>query len=649
MSIADDGVDLDPGRLEAALAGANIPCLVPLLVQLTGDRRWTREPYRPTRPRGTDDHDDGGLPADVQRQIRDATAEAVLAWAAGRSAAIPAPTGDQLLELLSLSVAEDVPSDYEAMAAEEMGFRPRPERAVRAEPVEGVHVLIVGAGISGMTAAKHLRDLGVAHTVLEKNPTVGGTWTENRYPGCGVDTPSYLYSLSFYPRAWSSWFGKRDELEDYLESLADHFDLRRNIRFSTTVERADWDDSAQRWVVTVTASDGGRETLTGHVLISAVGQLNIPKEPDLPGGDSFDGPVFHSARWPADLDVSGKRVAVVGTGASAMQIVPAIADRVAALDVYQRSPQWIMPNAKYFASVDPDVHWLMEHVPFYRSWYRFRLAWAYNDRIHDSLQKDPSWPHPDRSLNAVNDAHRRMFTDYITSELDGRPDLLEKALPTYPPFGKRMLQDNGWFTALKKPNVQVITAGVAELCPGGVTDDRGETRPADVVVLATGFRTSSPVGFPVAGRDGRLLREVWGEDDARAYLGITMPGFPNLFFMYGPNTNLGHGGSFIYLAESQITYIVDAISAMVDGGLASIECRPEIFEGYNRELDAAHERMIWTHPGMDTYYRNAAGRVVSTMPWRVVDYWTMTRHIQLDDFIVRTNARPAAPRQEVSA
>ncbi|UIX29372.1 FAD-dependent oxidoreductase [Streptomyces sp. GQFP] len=647
MAVAEGTTPIDPTALRDALDVANIPTLVPLLFQLTGDPKWTRDPYRPTRPRGTDDHDDAGLPADVRDEIRAAVAEAVLAWAAGRPVARPAPTGRELLDLLTLSVGEEVPEEYEPMTAEHMGFRAKCPPTVATPGSADFHVLVIGAGVSGLTAAKHLRDLGISHTVVEKNPRVGGTWIENRYPGCGVDTPSYLYSLSFFPRAWTHHFGKRGELETYLDELATHFGLLDSIRFGTTAVSAAWDDDTERWTVVVRDPQGRERTLTANALISAVGQLNVPKIPDLPGLADFHGPVFHSARWPEDLDLRGRTVAVIGTGASAMQIVPAVAGEVAALDVYQRSPQWVSPNKNYFRPVGDKVHWLMENVPYYRAWYRFRLAWAHNDRVHASLQKDPDWPHPERSLNATNDGHRRFFTRYILDQLDGRPDLVEKALPDYPPFGKRMLLDNGWFAALRRPGVELITASVTALTRTGVVTSTGEERPADIVVLATGFEAHRPIRYDIVGRGGQVLRDLWGEDDARAYLGITTPGFPNLFFMYGPNTNLGHGGSFIFLAESQIDYITDSLCRMVNEDISSIECRPEVGERYNEALDQAHQRMVWTHQGMDTWYRNSKGRVVTNMPWRVVDYWTMTRAVDLDDFVVRH--RPAAAGQAPGA
>jgi 4-hydroxyacetophenone monooxygenase len=550
---------------------------------------------------------------------------------------VPAPTGDALLELIELAVGEPVPPEYEAMAAEDMGFTV-PKAPVA--PPSDFRVVVIGAGVSGMLAAIRLAEAGIDHVVLEKNADVGGTWLENAYPGAGVDTPSHLYSYSFAPRRWSTHFGKRDEVLTYLRDVADAHDLREVIRFGTEVASAVYRD--QRWIVTTAAG----ETLTADAVITAVGQLNRPKIPPLPGLDAFRGPLFHSARWPADLDVTGKRVVVVGTGASAMQIVPAIAGEVAELTIFQRSPQWIAPNDEYFEPVTEAVHWLMEHVPYYHVWYRFRLAWTFNDRVHPSLLIDPDWAYPDRSLNVVNDGHRRYFTRYVEAQLAGREDLIAKSLPTYPPFGKRMLLDNGWFEAIKRPDVELVTAPVASFSAHAVQTTDGDSFEADVVVLCTGFEARNFLGeIDVRGRDGVPLREVWGEDDATAYLGMTVPGFPNLFIMYGPNTGLGAGGSYIFVAECEARYIVDLLVEMMGQGYGSVECRQGVHDQWVREVDEAHAEMVWSHPGMSTYYRNASGRIVTNLPWRVVDYWEMTREVELDDY----RFQPAAERKASSA
>ncbi|MET3807619.1 4-hydroxyacetophenone monooxygenase [Nakamurella sp. UYEF19] len=622
---------IDAERLAAALRSANVPTLVPVLFQLTGDERWLGAPYAPTAGRGMDDNTRGGLDEDIQAEIRSATLVAVLQWAAGRAAAVPAPRGGRLVELASVAVGEHVPPEFEPMVADMLGLEADPDD----QPIPGAErfdVVVIGAGVSGMTAAIRLRATGASVTVLEKNADVGGTWLENAYPGAGVDTPSYLYSLSFFDHDWSTHFGKRDEVQSYLREVADHFALRDLIRFGVEVEAADWDDATQRWTIVTSAGD----RLEANAVVSAVGQLNRPKIPDLSGLEDFHGRIFHSAQWPADLDVTGKRVAIVGTGASAMQIVPAIVDKVQHLTVFQRSPQWIAPNDDYFRAVGDDVHHLMATVPFYREWYRVRLAWTFNDKVHPSLQVDPDWPEPTRSVNAINDGHRRFFTRYLLDQLEGRPDLQEQALPDYPPFGKRMLLDNGWFAALRQPQVELVTSAVAALEPGGVRAGSGEFSEADIVVLCTGFEARRFL-YPmhIRGRSGRTLEEQWGPEDATAYLGITVPDFPNLFLLLGPNTALGHGGSIITITEFQVDYVVSLVRQMLEHGVGSLECPAPLAVQYNERVDRAHASMLWTHPGMSNWYRNSAGRVVSTLPWRIVDYRAMTRDPELATFLTR--------------
>ena len=637
----------DVARLRTAVASGNVPTLLAVLVHLTGDPRWLDERFRPTRSRGMDDNRTGGLPAAVQQEIRDAVVDAVQAWHRdGATPLTPLPL-DRLATLMDFTTGETVPPEFAPMMDEIVQGGPRPEPRSPGAPSEEMSVIVVGAGIAGMLASTRLSEAGIAHVVLEKNPEVGGSWWENRYPGAGVDTPSYLYSLSGFEHDWSTHFGKRDEVQGYLEAFADRHDVRRQVRFGVEVTRAAYDVERQLWAVTTRDAEGHTEELTARVLISAVGLLNRPKVPALPGIDTFTGPLFHSARWPVELDapdaLAGKRVAIVGAGASAMQIGPAIVDRVGSLTVFQRSPQWIAPNDDYFAGVEDDVHWLMAHVPGYRGWYRARLSWIYNDKVHASLQVDPDWPEEKASINAVNHGHRQFYERYLRGKLDGRPDLVDKSLPDYPPFGKRMLLDNGWYDMLRRPQVDLVTEGVAAVTPSGLVDTAGVEHDADVVVLATGFQSDRFL-YPmdVVGRSGRTTREVWGDHDARAYLGMTVPDFPNLFVMTGPNTALGHGGSFITILECQVRYILDAVTTMAQQGLGVLECRTDVNDRYNEAVDQAHGRMVWTHPAMDNWYRNDAGRVVAVLPWRIIDYWTMTREVDLTDFItepLRTTAR----------
>lgn len=621
-------VAVDRERLTRAVEVANMPTLVAVLHQLTGDRTWLADPYRPTRSRGMDDNDSGGFAPDVAARIRAAAVDAIDAWVLGRPVAIPAPSGEQLIEMISAAVGEPVPPEFAEMIAEDMGFTAPAPRTV---PPSHLSVIVIGAGVSGMLTSIRLSEAGIDHVVLEKNSDVGGGWFENTYPGAGVDTPSHLYSYSFAPRAWTSHFGKRDEVWQYLADVADEHDLRSRIRFDTEVSSAEYDADRQGWTVRTAAG----EVLTADIVVTATGQLNRPKVPPIPGLADFAGPIFHTAQWPADLDLTGKRVAIVGSGASAMQVLPAIASTVAHASVFQRSPQWVAPSDVYFEPIVDDVNYLMDLVPLYRLWYRARLAWNFNDRVHPSLQKDPEWDNPAVSINAMNDAHRRVFTRYLEKELEGRPDLIEKALPDYPPFGKRMLLDNGWYAALRRDNVTLVPEAVASIDAHHVCGAHGTVAEVDVVILATGFETHKLLTpIDVRGRSGRSIREAWGEEDAHAYLGVTVPDYPNLFITCGPGTVLGHGGSYITIAECQVRYILDVLATMAERDLGAVEVKADVEQDYVRRHDAAHARMIWTHEGMDNWYRNDAGRVVSTLPWRIVDYWQMTRSADLDDFVV---------------
>ena len=635
LHIAPVQVPFDEAELQAGIALANIPTLLMVLFQLTGDRRWLKEPYRPERTRGMADNDGGGLSEAVQQEIREHAVTALLAWGSGTEAAVPNPDADTVVEMLTASMGESVPPEFGPMSVEILsaGQASGPRRPA-VDGIDEQFVVIIGAGISGMSAAVEFRAAGIPYLLVDKNTDVGGTWWENRYPGAGVDTPSYVYSFSSFPRRWSTFFGRRNEVEGYIQDFAAASGIRDDIRFGTEAESSEFDEATGRWTVTLRGPDGEREILSATAVVTAVGLLNRPKIPDIPGAESFAGRQCHSAQWPEDLDVTGLRVAVVGSGASAMQIVPAIADRVAHLSVLQRSPQWIAPSAVYFAPVPESVHWLMDRLPYYYGWYRLRLSWMTNDRLYPALLVDAEWPQPDLSINAMNDAHRRFFTRYIKEQLAGRDDLLAKSLPTYPPYGKRMLLDNGWYAALRRENVDLVTDGVAAIDQSGILTSTGDHIDVDVIVYATGFDAQKMIHpLRITGRGGVTLREVWGDDDAKAYLGMTVPGFPNLFVMYGPNVNLGHGGSYMYFGELQARYITDLLAATAARGAHTVEVRPEVHAAYNQKVDDAHARMIWSHRGMDTWYRNARGRVVTNSPWRVVDFWWMTREIDAADYV----------------
>jgi 4-hydroxyacetophenone monooxygenase len=317
-----------------------------------------------------------------------------------------------------------------------------------------------------------------------------------------------------------------------------------------------------------------------------------------------------------------------------MQIVPAIADTVASVSVYQRTAQWARPIPRYHDVIGDDGQWLLENIPFYAPWYRFTMLWRYGDGLLPFLQKDPAWAHPERSVNRINDRHRQEMVDHMDHILADRPDLQQKCLPDYPPYGKRILLDNNWYDTLLKTGVELITEAIDHIDRTGVVTSSGVSRPADIIVFATGFQVAAGASrLNLTGRDGVSLAEQWSPDNPKAHLGITVPNFPNLFCMLGPGTGLGHGGSAIFQAECQAHYIASALTLAAHGGDESLEVRQAVQDEYVARQDEAHAKMIWTHPGVSTYYRNAAGRVFSVMPWRLVDYWNMTRQARREDFL----------------
>ena len=635
----------DRQALDAALAEADVAPMLMVLVHLTGEDHWLDE---------IGPHIFGAwnfmeqVPAQKKAALR-ARLATVLSELAGGERRVPdRPPLDLIPRMMKAGVGGTVPDEYIPLILEEMNLADGDPRTVRwrnkspAEVRAQVRALIVGAGLSGLCMAMKLKEAGIPFDIVEKNDTVGGTWYENDYPGCGVDTPNHFFSFSFEPNHdWPDHFSKRGELWRYLENCADRYDLRRHVRFATELTSAVWDEARQVWRCGLKPKNGPEETLETPILITAVGQLNRPSLPALDGIETFTGPAFHTGAWDHAVDLTGKRVAMIGTGASGMQAGPSIAAQVAQLTIFQRTPHWSIHNPNYHAKVSEGVKWALKHIPFYAQWYRFQLFWASADGLHASIQVDPSWPTPELSLNADNQRFRDMLTAHMTKELDGDEALLKKVVPPYPPYGKRMLRDNHWFRMLKRPNVELVTERIARVVPDGIVTTDGAHHRADVIVFATGFQAGRMLWpMEIAGKGGYSVREAWGDDDPRAHLGMTAPGFPNFFMLYGPNTNLGHGGSIIFHTECQVRYILQALREMAEKKIASLEVRPEPHDAYNERVDAAHARMVWAHGGVGNWYKNARGRVIANSPWRLVDYWAMTREFDPAEFI----AQPALPQ-----
>lgn len=618
---------IDMERVREALDAADIPALVALLGELTGDEKWLTDPYLPERVRGMDDGESGGLPEHVQAEIRASAFEAIVAAREG-TLTPPRLNAADFVRLLSVATGEAVPEEYGPMIASVLTA----DSHETAEPLDwsGRTAVIVGAGICGLAAAVQLQRLGLPFVIIERHAELGGSWWETRYPGAGVDTPSQLYEYSFLPNDWEHYFAKREEVYAYLHRVAEQFDVRQHIRLNTNVDKATWDDAASEWQIAITDPDG-TTSLRASFVFSAVGIFNQPGIPQIPGLAEFDGPICHTSDW-HDIDLRGKRVAVFGNGASAMQVVPAIAGEVEHLTIVQRTPQWVAPFPKFQKRIPEGVRYLMKAVPDYRAWYRLRLMWNWMDKLHPVLQRDPSWPHQDRSINSRNDRQRIFFTEYLKSELKGRQDLIDQTLPSYPPFGKRLLNDNGWYKALLRDNVSLETSPDSAF-EGNTLVVNGRKYELDAVVVATGYRVVRFLStLEVTGREGVTLDDVWGEDDAKAFFGLAVPSFPNLFICVGPNIAPGHGGSVMMSAEAQFDYIARLLREFHARGGTRLEVSESAYEIYNAEVDEAHEHMVWTHPGMPTYTRNKKGRVVMSSPFKIIDFWARTRAINWNNW-----------------
>jgi 4-hydroxyacetophenone monooxygenase len=628
----------DDATIEAALRDLSVPALLLSMVHMTGDASLLRGPERPRM--AVINEIQGMMPEDEQERIRARALEVIRAYRDGGCVLPPQPGPELIREMMSWLVCAEVPEEYVPMFLEEMELDGRDHR--RAAPVDPAAcadfpVVVIGCGQSGLLAGIRLAEAGVPFTIVEKNPGVGGTWWENTYPGCRVDVGNHFYCYSFEPSDhWTEYYSRQPELQRYFQDVMERHDIARHVRWSTEVTGAVWDEPTGTWAVSVRAADGAEETLTARAIVSAVGMLNRPSLPDIPGMDDFAGPSFHSARWDHSVDLRGKRVAMIGAGASGFQIAPAIADDVAHLTVFQRSAQWMFPNPRYHERVGPGVAWAVRHLPFYGRWFRFLIFWPASDGALANARVDPDWPDQHRSISAGNEMTRQWFTQWITSQVHD-PELLPKVVPDYPATGKRTLQDNGsWLRTLQRDDVDLVRTGIDHIEADAVVTVDGVRHEADVIVYATGFHANRYLWpMRVVGRDGVVLSEQWG-DSPSAYLGITMPNFPNLFCLYGPGTNLAHGGSLIFQSECQMRYVSGCVDALVRGGHKAMEPRQDVHDAYMERYHKEMENLVWSSPAIKhSYYKSSDGRVHVLSPWRLVDYWNWTREPDLADFELR--------------
>jgi cation diffusion facilitator CzcD-associated flavoprotein CzcO len=489
-----------------------------------------------------------------------------------------------------------------------------------------VRVAVIGTGFGGLGAAVRLRRMGITDfTLLERADAVGGTWRDNTYPGCACDVPSHLYSFSFAPNPrWPRNFSGQRHIRAYLEWVTDTFGLRPHIRFNSEVTAARWDSDELHWVI-----DTARGTLTAEVLVSAGGPLSDPKLPDIEGLDRFPGKIFHTARWDHDYPLRGKRVAVIGTGASAIQVVPNIEREVKHLTVFQRTPPWVIPRAD--RQISRAEQWLHDRLPATRA-LRRQLLWGMRELQVGAFAKHPGQL---RALEQLALLHMKR----AIKDRGMRRDLT----PDYRIGCKRILLSNDWYPTLAKPHVDLVPAGLKEVRGTTLVAADGTGTEADAIILGTGFHvTELPIAERIKGADGATLAEHW-QGGMAALRGATAASFPNLLFIIGPNTGLGNS-SMILMIESQLNYLADYLAKLTMLGKAALSPKPAAVEEYNQDLQRRMRRSVWNTGGCQSWYLDAAGRNTTVWPGTTGEFRKITRAVDLSEYeVLRGAASAPAP------
>ncbi len=486
-----------------------------------------------------------------------------------------------------------------------------------ASPRSSPTVVVLGAGAAGLCVSIKLLEAGIDDvTVLEKSDGVGGTWRANTYPGAACDVPSHLYSFSFAPKKdWTRKFAEQPEILSYFEDIADRYDLRRRIHFGTEVTGLRFDEATSQWAISL----AGGGTMHAEVVISGLGQLNRPFVPPLAGLEDFGGAVFHSARWNHEVELAGKRIGVIGNGASAVQFVPPIAEVAERLTVFQRSANWIVPKPD--REFSPRERFILERVPLAERLFRWNIYWRLEKNVF-LLRRGSRLGQV--LAKVISKSLRKLVSDTLPAEA---------LIPDYPPGCKRILISNDYYRALTRPNVAVELSRIDHLEPGTVVTADGTRHRLDVLIFGTGF-TSTDFLAPmrITGRGGVEINEEWSQG-AKAHLGVMVSGFPNFFMLYGPNTNLGHN-SIIFMIEAQARYITRAVSELRDDRLAWIDVRRDVMDRYNTQLQRNADGTVWV-ADCDSWYKNEHGVVTNNWPATTLSYWKRMRDFRSHEFIRR--------------
>ncbi|MCW2494467.1 NAD(P)/FAD-dependent oxidoreductase [Jatrophihabitans sp.] len=632
MSSDNSLLDTSDATIEDAVKYADPIVLRALLYQLTGD-----EAVAATK---TESITFGFLEAQEvidEAEIALLHEKAIEFLKAHRDAGEPAigiGPRDRLSRSVSLCAGVDLPDSEIELWIESLALDPFARGLTwhdkpQAERIADFPVLVIGAGMGGLNAAVLLKQAGIPFTVLEKDNGVGGTWNQNRYPGLRVDTPSrgyvHMYGVDY---DHLNPFCPGGHNEKYFNWVADNFDVRSSIQFGTEVRRLAWDEQAQFWLIEADGPEGP-QTFTARAVISCVGFLSRANVPQIEGSEDFRGTAFHTSAWPADFDVEGKRVAVVGTGASGYQLVPELAKLAEHTYLFQRTPNWCFNVDGYLAPYPEQVRWLDKHLPWHCHFMRLRACYLYGpDNLGTAFTADPDFEDP-HARSALNKRIREGCVEFISSKLAGRPELIEAMIPAAPPMSSRPIlidTDYSIYDALLREDVTLVTGGVSRIVENGIVSPDGQTHEVDVIAFATGFRANDFLWpMQVEGRGGVDVGKLWERDGGRAYLGVLLPGFPNLFTIYGPNTSPTGGLNVVDLEELQTRFALECIRGLIEQGRSSVDVSEAAFDRYNEEVDRCEKHRIYMDPRAKNYYTNDFGRSAVNSPIDARVMWDWLR------------------------
>ncbi|GAA4558578.1 NAD(P)/FAD-dependent oxidoreductase [Pseudonocardia xishanensis] len=552
------------------------------------------------------------------------------------------PDDAALRELLELTLAMSLDDETFELTRPTAGFADHPRdvrwTAGRPELPPGFEVAIVGAGISGVAMGVQLARLGIPFTVFERRDEVGGVWSTNTYPDARVDTSGATYEYRFVKKhPWTEHFPRQPEVRAYVEKAAREHGVLDRVRLGHDVVAGEFDQAGGGWVLTVRDRDGRISTHRCAVVVTASGVFATPKELQLHGIERFEGEVLHTTEWSSAHTARGKRVAVVGNGSTGVQLLGRIAQEAEHVEAFVRTPQWISPRPRYGELFSEEETWLFEHMPFYWNWTRVTPLVPYLGG-EQLLVPDPEWQRNGGQFSEANDAMRAALTAYIRAQTGDRPDLVERLVPDYAPMARRMIVDNNWYSTLTLDHVDLVTDPIERVEPDGIVTADGRRHPLDMILGAVGFEVTKylwPTEY--VGRDGIRLADVWGMETGgpRAYAGVSVPGFPNMFMLYGPNSQPTSGGLGLHgWIEIWCAHVAQALVAMLEGGHRTVEVTQEAFDDYNRRIDDVAAGMIWSDPGSNkvNYYVNETGRLQQLNPLPGVEYFSYLKEIRDTDY-----------------